>query len=474
MAEIGVRTQPLHLATGGDYWVKINKVRQHYFLLWDEASKRGWLINGASAMLHLLLTRIQYDITQGRKLAFPAAGSGDPSTQFRHWKSQLKLPADPYSSAAARSILENESNKSLPIFIPGDDFRRETRSFVTLFDEVNDMFSVLEQIFEHESIVRHRNGVDIKPVFRPRKHLEGWDFVDIAERRPDPVYPRLKELPQMGKCWVDFTRGINASTLFARGFGELIEPTPGSEVCSALARLPTGQNFLAVCASDMKEILRMYSIEDDDEVENGPTEVLEGLFWVHSHDPFKSCHGKGRAGADCCDATQVLAPKPTLSKLWRWGNNDVPHVPIDLEGRGASGAIYFGFTRNRPVYYLDEGEPSLEPPEVVPTRPVEHKQESRRFQSDSLAPSSTSGFSTSLSDGGTTNAASTLLTESTSMTGESLRSLDKPDLLPPKVRTDSDSTVLRSPPTAPSKKKSGLNARMGKIAGKFKLKREAK
>lgn len=471
-ADIGVRAQPLHLPKGGDYWVKINKVRQHYFLLWDEASKRGWLINGASAMLHLLLARIQYDISQGRKLAPPVADSDDPLARFRQWKSLLRLPADPYSSAAARHVLENEANKSLPIFIAGDDFRRETPSFITLFDEVNDMFSILEQVFEHESMVRHRNGVDVKPMFRPRKHLEGWDFVDIAERRPDPVYPRLKELPQMGKCWVDFTRGINASTLFARGFGELIEPSPGFEVCNTLTRLPSHQNFLGVCASDMKDILRMYSIEDDDDSTNGPTEVLEGLFWIQSPDPFKHCVGKGHTGKECCDATQVLAPKQTISKLWKWGNSSkytAPQEPIDLDGKGAMGALFFGFTRNRPIYYLDEGEPSLVAPEVAPS---EHNTAKHDANQSGLAPlaSSTSGMSTSVSIGASTNATSKLYTDDTSRTDESVQGSEKQQISAGEgIKGDDGRTGLL--PAVMSKKKSGL---MGRFASKLKLGREGK
>ncbi|KAH8168652.1 gti1/Pac2 family protein [Sarocladium implicatum] len=474
VADIGVRAQPLHLPKGGDYWVKINKVRQHYFLLWDEGSKRGWLINGASAMLHLLLARIQYDIVQGRKLAPLVADFDDPMERFRHWKALLNLPPDPYSPAAARHILENEANKSLPIFVAGDDFRKETPTFVTLFDEVNDMFSLLEQVFEHENMVRHRNGVDIKPMFRPRKHLEGWDFIDIAERRPDPVYPRLKELPQMGKCWVDFTRGINASTLFARGFGELIEPTSGYEVCNTLARLPSHQNLLGVCASDMKDILRMYSIEDDDDTQNGPTEVLEGLFWIQSPDPFQDCRGKGKrhAGAECCDATQVLAPKQTLSKLWKWGSTNTrpsSHIPIDLDGKGASGALFFGFTRNRPVYYQDDGEPTLEKPEEVRDEATQRHE----IRMADLAPlgSSTSGVSTSISTGGNTNATSKLFTDSTSRTDDnSLQGSDKQIALSSGTSLDHDAGGLKPPAMAPSKKKLGLKER---LASKLKLGREA-
>lgn len=45
---------------------------------------------------------------------------------------------------------------------------------------------------------------------RVRKHLEGWDFVEIAtDHEPRP---RVATLEAMGWGWVDFIRSIDAIT----------------------------------------------------------------------------------------------------------------------------------------------------------------------------------------------------------------------------------------------------------------------
>lgn len=76
-----------------------------------------------------------------------------------------------------------------------------------------------------------RDGVNLKT--RVRKHLEGWDFIDLATDE-DPI-PRVATIPTLGHGWVDFIRSIGAITLFGRGFCELIQP----DVSVLVADAPT-------------------------------------------------------------------------------------------------------------------------------------------------------------------------------------------------------------------------------------------
>lgn len=79
-----------------------------YVVLWDEADKRGWLVNGASALLHLVLASIERD------------SQGPTKSHFLFKKNELREASDSRDVFAAMSVLCNPENWSLKIF-PNDD-----------------------------------------------------------------------------------------------------------------------------------------------------------------------------------------------------------------------------------------------------------------------------------------------------------------------------------------------------------------
>ena len=189
----------------------------------------------------------------------------------------------------------------------------------------------------------------MKMKLRARKHLEGWDFKDLATQR-DPFYPRVATLNTFGKDWVDFTREIHAITLFGRGFGDIFQPADSGKLCNAWAKLPTKKYYIVACVSDLKEIM-----ETDGDPDANPMKISDGLVWHTLDRIFEPCQcigGKARHS----ELAQVLFPS-RLSYVLPKRN------PIQLENHGA---VIFGHNALSKWFWKDIGDPEKGDPPSPP------------------------------------------------------------------------------------------------------------
>jgi hypothetical protein len=58
---IGNEEKPVHVSRDG-HVPKLQWISKKFVALWDEEDERGWLVNGASALLHLLRTSLEYNM----------------------------------------------------------------------------------------------------------------------------------------------------------------------------------------------------------------------------------------------------------------------------------------------------------------------------------------------------------------------------------------------------------------------------
>jgi hypothetical protein len=189
----------------------------------------------------------------------------------------------------------------------------------------------------------------VKLKLKARKHLEGWDFKDLATQR-DPFYPRVATLEAYGKGWVDFTRPIHATTLFGRGFGDIIQPSHPEALCDSWAKLPMSKYYLAACVSDLKEIMDM-----DGDPDANPMRINDGIVWHIPGNVFEPCQCKGnmRGKIQHSDLAQVLFPSKLSYVLPK-------RKPVSLRDHGA---VIFGHNMNFKWFWKDTGDPEEgEPP----------------------------------------------------------------------------------------------------------------
>lgn len=316
---IGCKDMPIHVSRSA-YVPKLQWISKKFVVLWDEDDKRGWLVNGISALLHLLRASLEYNSTDKF------------NSVFLFKRENFQEASEQYRADSAIEVLLNSENKKLEIYPEKGDYLRIEDRFEQLYD-------ILEKIIDHQIDAAGQNGVKIK--LRTRKHLEGWDFKDLATDQ-DPLYPQVATLQEMGRGWVDFIRAINPITLFGRGFGEVFLPAPNSNSCTHWAKLPQGKCYLAACVSDLKEIMDLYGDQ-----KSNPMKLSDNVIWYNPEKVVKPCRCNEKARKKYCDPVQVLLPS-----IFR---NVLPKMdPVRLENHGA---IVFGQNMNYKWFFPDFGNP---------------------------------------------------------------------------------------------------------------------
>lgn len=303
---------------------KLKWISKKFVVLWDEEDKRGWLVNSTSALLHLLRVSLKHNRTDKFKSAF----------LFK--SEEMKEASIQYTADSAIDVLLNPKNIKLEIYLEKGEM------YLRLEDRVEHFYNILEKIIDHQADIAGQRGVKLK--LRVRKHLEGWDFKDLATDQ-DPFYPRVATLQTIGKGWVDFTRAIHAITLFGPGFGEIMQPADTRKSCTRWAKLPTGRYYLAACVSDLIEIMDMYGNQNED-----PMKLSDNI-WHNLDKVFEPCQCTKIQGKHS-DLVQVLLPSKFPNMLKK--------NPVRLKDRGA---VVFGHNVNFKLYWKDTEDPLAgEPP----------------------------------------------------------------------------------------------------------------
>lgn len=322
---------PIYLTRGGPYFQEIYFAGNINVVLYDTRDRCAWLVDGASALLHL--TRSQL--------------SSSPYRLSNLFKLEDFHHANPKNGCfAAQKALTDPRNMEIPIFedfeilseittSTGDaenshlldgkeNFKRIKRKWC-FQDLVRQTFHVLELI--HDNQVKALTSPIIPIRGTGREKLEGFGFMDIVSGQNDLI-PRVATIKRSGRGWVDFTRSIHAITLLGRGFGELIKPAADSnELCRSWKQVPKGRDYLVARVSMLKDICTRYRDRDAK-----PLELAKGIYWHKADKLFESCTCRNDRGQSC-NRIQVLLPQSIGHK----GHVD----PFDEP----KGAVIFGRSR---------------------------------------------------------------------------------------------------------------------------------
>ncbi|KIL83643.1 hypothetical protein FAVG1_13126 [Fusarium avenaceum] len=318
--DLGTKDKPFQVSRGG-YIPLLQWMATKFVLLWDESDKRGWIINGTSALLHIVRASLAHD------------KNGDFSSAFLF--ERLEESHKPDKANSAIHVLINRRNLNLKLC-------HEHDGHILLGSRIEYFCNILEKLIDHQAkLVRDCDG---KWSDKPRKYLEGWDFEDLARKR-DPLYPRVATLEAGGKAWVDFTRSIQAITLFGRGFGDIIRPSV-VDFCRHWAKLPTKQYYVAVCLSDLREVIKEHGSHAD-----GLARLGDDLIWHTSTTIFGTCQCKEDAfDQDHCEPVQSIFPSALSETLG-------PRTHVYDENDENDGALIFGHNSNFPWVWGDVSHP---------------------------------------------------------------------------------------------------------------------
>ena len=241
-------------------------------LFYSSHDRRCWLLDGASALVHLARAWLKSRATKHRT---------------SHATSQLKHIRDNGGQSSALQILRD--NQKIIIFedttnvgettIPAESssehdnpstdsgymsragiaspeskrsIKRTTSQWtykaliIDLWRNLDAMKEKLRQLKQHGPELSLR-----MPSTSPE--LIGWDVSEFLIGTT-PLEPRSVELRREGKAWNKLAKEILSVPLMAESFGDLILPKSGSQVCRNAGTLPAGRDLLAVPLSILRLI----------------------------------------------------------------------------------------------------------------------------------------------------------------------------------------------------------------------------
>ncbi|KAK4442732.1 hypothetical protein QBC34DRAFT_431355 [Podospora aff. communis PSN243] len=351
---LGKRDRPARLQGRSDYIMRLKWISKKLVILYDVVDRRAWIIDGATALLHLVRTSLHHD-----------KNDGDPFKSLSVFDETLlqESPDARTGKSASIFVLTNQANLGLPLYAKPESTREETstsksgarlsvinttRSNYTLQERIEGICDILEQIIAHQVDASTQDGVGFKVTKTLRRRLEGFDFMDVATDE-DPMWPRFTNIRATGKGWVDFTRAVHAITLFGSGFGDLFRPTqlgtPPCNTCDLNIEVPKGRDHLAVCVSELQEILQRRGSKA-----TAPYRLVDDIYWHSPDKTFEACQCKTTSPFSTkSDRVQVLVPS-SFPKLFSRklkspaGLNEHPR-----------GAVLFGHSHRFPLLWRDQG-----------------------------------------------------------------------------------------------------------------------
>jgi hypothetical protein len=346
---IGKRDKAVHIHCRDDYIMRLKWIAKKFVVFYDLRDRRAWLVDGASALLHIVRASLRHEQNDLFK------------SLFLFDKDSVQEPAVPFTGKhAAVQFLTNKVNMSLPLYAKPTEAKVEettteagararilssTRKNYSLKDRIESVYEMLEQIMSHQADVFSQDGVGFRIKHTLRRQVEGFDFMDVATDE-DPLWPRVTTINSRGRGWVDFTRALHAVTLFGNGFGELLQPAPGLDTCFTCLTnvgVPKGEDYLAVCTSDLQDIM-----EKRGSTRTSLWRLVNDIYWYTPDQAFEKCQCK-RPSPRIHERIQVILPA-SFPGFWGRGFRSPRALP-------QQGAVLFGHSGRFPLRWKDHGPP---------------------------------------------------------------------------------------------------------------------
>ncbi|ETS77176.1 hypothetical protein PFICI_11050 [Pestalotiopsis fici W106-1] len=267
--KFGWRDRPVHARDEGDGKLNIKHISKHFVVLYDVEDHRGFLLDGATALLHLVRASIIED---------QEIGLIDSLHDGQTINDSIQLDNDPDPKRRAMKTLWKDDNACLKLYkrlITGDT-KTETKTvfqvpsnpqnttqeiysqeerWVFFKDRVYDIWWMLDQAINIQT-----DDTALKASmksFMGNTKLEGYEFQDLASSKKADLQFATPESHSQG--WLDLVRRLRAVTLFGRGFGEIIQhndcDAQTHPMCPGWRSVPTDRGYLVVTSATLKSVL---------------------------------------------------------------------------------------------------------------------------------------------------------------------------------------------------------------------------
>ncbi|KAF9773417.1 hypothetical protein IL306_008789 [Fusarium sp. DS 682] len=223
MININRKEQPFWLQREKDYPSLLNWVKLQPVVFYDVEERRAWLVDGASALLHLVRISLHRDINDPES---PYDWVYDPSKLKDHWPGVG-------SRQAAVQTLKNWENRALGVYIVDkhlDANGTPITRYSTFEERVKNILHSIEKLVDRQAQVASQDGIKISQTLDPRHDIVGFDIMDMIDPSV-PIYPRIQHLNSWGNGWIDLVPTIGITAIFGRRFGDLIRADDIDSIC---------------------------------------------------------------------------------------------------------------------------------------------------------------------------------------------------------------------------------------------------
>ncbi|CAN9272114.1 unnamed protein product [Alternaria sp. RS040] len=327
-ARINQREQPIMSGEARDFSQVLGWLSEQFVNFYDVTDRRAWLVDGASALLHLVRISLQFDET-----------NPDSTYDWVFDKSKLKENwIDGGGRAAAIRTLRDWENRALNVYIKDRSFRngQPVDTYSTFGNRVDKILHTSELIIEARTRAAAEGGTRVNQSLDTRKGIVGFDVLDLVKSRPQFV-SRIERFSSGETGWVNLLPNIGVLTVFGEGFGDLIRPCNADTMCAAWRSIPKGGNHLT---SSISTLALLYK-EKLQQLEPGlePGSLTRKFDWVSPCRPFDSCRclkGKQTGKLEHHDPAQYIVSKTFLrTRILK------EVVPVDISSLTATGAVVF-------------------------------------------------------------------------------------------------------------------------------------
>ncbi|KAF5249308.1 hypothetical protein FANTH_5389 [Fusarium anthophilum] len=337
MLDINKKAQPFWLQREMDYPSLLNWVKLQPIVFYDVEERRAWLVDGASALLHLVRISLHMDINDPES-AYDWVY--DPSKLKDHWPGVG-------SRQAALQTLKNWENRALNIYVVCkhvDPNGVPVTKYSTFEERVKRILHSIEKLIDRQAQAASQDGIKISQTLDPRRDVVGFDIVDIIDPTVH-IYPRIQHLNSWGHGWIDLIPTIGITALFGRGFGDLIRADEPDLICPSWRSVPVGKDYLASSISTMQMLHEKRLLRMEPGLVGG--ELTKKITWVAAKEASLHCKCVKRQGnndAHTAEAECNHNPVQFLAK--RWWSRTIPNglKPVQLGTLDPGGAVIFGHT----------------------------------------------------------------------------------------------------------------------------------
>jgi hypothetical protein len=221
------KTQQVSLEDNRDYFDLVDDFKDRQVILYDLANESAWLVSALSLALHITLTYLSQPFIQERHSI-----GGQPISN--PW------PRLPYASpsadggAQARHTIVSPENHNLELWNDGG----KPKKFCHVIESVlKDLTAI------GKAVAAQKGDRGWRPPVFQGVGLRGWDFDDLATRKPGIIQ---KELPRDKRkvSWWNLEEADGMLVIFGRGFGKIIQPAAGTDTPFGSEGIPAGARLL--------------------------------------------------------------------------------------------------------------------------------------------------------------------------------------------------------------------------------------